>query len=324
MQATITSIAKLSGTSKSTVDRALKGLPGVNADTRQRILEIADECGYRTNVAGRALRRQHSPVRIAVIFQWNIFEKQIRTGFVAAQDQFYDLGIRLEFHDLQTAEYQELYQVLNELLDSGIKGVVLKPVEHPCIVEAINTLESKGIPVVTISSDLLHSNRFRFIGQNYYQAGRVAGSLMNTALACQGSVTIFQENDCYQAYTEREKGFRDVITDSGSKIAVNTVICCEEASSRNYKQALDYFLSDEQLDGILCTGVSYPMIARAALDSGNADIKIIGFDIFDESIPLIEQNVIDFVITQNPYREGYEGIRTLFQFLILNTSFQVF
>lgn len=322
MRATIKSIAELSGTSKSTVDRALKGLPGVNQETRQRILEIAEQCGYRTNVAGRALRRQCSPVRIAVVFRWQLFEKQIREGLLAAQNEFYDLGIRLEFFDLQTTDCEEQYHLLQSLCTSGIQGVVLKPVDHPRIVEAINALESHGIPVVTISSDLPQSNRFRFIGQNYYQAGRVAGSLMNTALGGKGRVAIFQESNSYHAYTERGKGFQEVLVEKYSSIAVDHIECKGEGIPENYNQALQYFSETGRPDGVFCTGISYPMIAQAALDSGNPQIRIIGYDIFDGSMPLIEQDVVDFIITQNPYREGHEGVRTLFQYLISNVKEQ--
>jgi DNA-binding LacI/PurR family transcriptional regulator len=52
---TIADIAKRAGVSTGAVSYALNGQPGVSAATRQRILAIADEIGWRPNIAARAL-----------------------------------------------------------------------------------------------------------------------------------------------------------------------------------------------------------------------------------------------------------------------------
>jgi DNA-binding LacI/PurR family transcriptional regulator len=59
---TIAEIAARAGVSIGAVSYALNGRPGVSAATRQRILEIADEIGWRPSVAARSLSgsRAHS------------------------------------------------------------------------------------------------------------------------------------------------------------------------------------------------------------------------------------------------------------------------
>ena len=49
-------IAKLLGVNVSTVSRALKGLPGVCDDLRQKIVEMAETQGYRPNPFAMSLR----------------------------------------------------------------------------------------------------------------------------------------------------------------------------------------------------------------------------------------------------------------------------
>lgn len=59
---TITDIARRAGVSIGAVSYALNDQPGVSVATRQRILEIANEIGWRPNVSARALsgQRTHS------------------------------------------------------------------------------------------------------------------------------------------------------------------------------------------------------------------------------------------------------------------------
>lgn len=315
MRETITTIAEKSGVSKSTVDRALKNQPGVSPETRELVLRVASECGYRKNIAVSALRRQNSPVVIAVLFRWQLFDEQIKEGLLAAQEEYYDLGVRLRFFDMKQGDYQEQYQILESLKGQDIKGIILKPVDHPEIVKVVNELESLNVPVVAVSSDLPSSKRFRLIGQNYYRAGRVAGELMATALHGKGRVAIFHESTQYHAYTERERGFEAFLQENAKEIQVKEIICADEGSSDNYQLALKYLQENADIEGILCTGISYPVIARAVLDSGNEEVTLIGYDIFEDTQELFEKRAIKFVITQNPFREGYEAVRTLFQYV---------
>ena len=54
-RATIADIAQRAGLSKGAVSYALNGLPGVSESTRQRVLKLAAEMGWRPNSATRAL-----------------------------------------------------------------------------------------------------------------------------------------------------------------------------------------------------------------------------------------------------------------------------
>src|SRR5437868_11719506 len=48
-------IAELANVSIGTVDRALHGRPGINAKTRQLVLDVAQKIGYEPNLAARSL-----------------------------------------------------------------------------------------------------------------------------------------------------------------------------------------------------------------------------------------------------------------------------
>lgn len=320
MRATIKTIAELTGVSKSTVDRALKGQAGVHPDTRERILQAAQQCGYQANMAGSALRRQRSPLRIAVVFCWRVFDLQIREGILAAQHEFETLGIQLDFYDLQTSGLEEQRDILRTLRSSDIQGIILKAVDHPDIIDLINAFEQSGVRVVTISTDLPQSQRFCFIGQNYNQGGRVAGSLMHTLLGKNGNVTILQESTEYQVYREREAGFTQYLAEQDHTCTVHTLHCLGETAPENYAFITEYLNHTPAIDGIFCTGYSYLYAAQALLDCGRTNIRLIGYDIYPETVSLLKAQAVDFVITQNPFRQGYEGIKRLFHRLTSGAS----
>ena len=55
---TIKDIAQAAGVTHPTVSKALNNAPGVRAETRQRILELAEQMNYIPNVAAKRLAKQ--------------------------------------------------------------------------------------------------------------------------------------------------------------------------------------------------------------------------------------------------------------------------
>ncbi|WP_322893093.1 MULTISPECIES: LacI family DNA-binding transcriptional regulator [unclassified Yoonia] len=97
----IKALAERLNISIGTVSRALNDMPGVNAETRQRVLEMAHEMGYVANAAGRNLRKGRT----------NTIGLIIGTGPTAlAGDNFYS---------------EVVDEMQSVLLDDGIDLVVL-------------------------------------------------------------------------------------------------------------------------------------------------------------------------------------------------------
>ena len=81
----IKDIARASGVSIGTVDRALHNKTGINAVTRTRVLSLAESMGYRPNLAARHLKSPKS-FNIAVHLPREIalFWDSLRDGILEA------------------------------------------------------------------------------------------------------------------------------------------------------------------------------------------------------------------------------------------------
>ncbi|MCD8499260.1 MAG: LacI family DNA-binding transcriptional regulator [Clostridiales bacterium] len=65
--ATIRSIAEAANVSRGTVDKVLNDRPGVSTAVRERVRRIAEEMGYKPNLAGKALAFQKKDIRIGIL-----------------------------------------------------------------------------------------------------------------------------------------------------------------------------------------------------------------------------------------------------------------
>jgi len=65
-RATIIDVAERAGVSRQTVSRAMNDLPGISADTRERVLDAARELSYRPSRFGRGLVEQ-GPITLGLV-----------------------------------------------------------------------------------------------------------------------------------------------------------------------------------------------------------------------------------------------------------------
>ena len=146
-------IASAAGVSIGTVDRALNGRKEVNAQTRDRILEIARKLGYEPNAAARALSGRRPAIRIGVCIPREIDYRPVKT--------------------LQSDQRR----TLRKLLNSGLNGLFVTPGEPAAIAPIID--EAEG-------SLLNHGGHGGARRENTKQGRTGAGWLAGSSVACGG------------------------------------------------------------------------------------------------------------------------------------------
>jgi len=119
-------IADIAQVSRGTVDRALHGRLGINEATRQRVLEIARQIGYRPNLAARALSVHKASAKIGVCIPREIhfFYDQLWSGIQEEEERASRSGIEFINRPIQNLGEGDV-EVFQELMSSGVDGIIL-------------------------------------------------------------------------------------------------------------------------------------------------------------------------------------------------------
>ena len=119
---TISDVAREASVSLMSVSRAMNNRPGLSDKTRKRILDIANQLGYRPSGVARALATNRSfTVGLMMPDVTNPFFSQIAKG---AEDVAYSMGYNLFL--VNTDEDIEREKIaLNSLLDKQVDGAIL-------------------------------------------------------------------------------------------------------------------------------------------------------------------------------------------------------
>ncbi|WP_438317978.1 LacI family DNA-binding transcriptional regulator [Candidatus Caldatribacterium sp. SIUC1] len=313
---TIKDIALASGFSIGTVDRALHGRKGISAGTRERILATARSMGYEPNRVASALTRR-KPIVLAALFprELHYFYDDVRRGFYDAVAQLRDFKVLPLVREIETLGKGE-EEALENLLRERIDGLVLVPGHRSRLNAFINRFVEKSVPVVTVSTDAPGSSRLSAVYVDPWKNGELAGELMAHFLGGKGPVAIMVGSLDIEDHFQKVQGFLSSWT-RFARGPEPKVFENEEDERRAYEATACVLEEHPDLQGIYVATANSPAVCRALEDSGFAgQVRVIATDLFGEMRPYLEKGVIHATILQNPYRQGFEAVITLFRFLV--------
>ena len=247
---TIKQIAVLAGTSRGTVDRALKGRPGVSAETKERIEKICREHHYMPNRAGVMLGLKHKQFRIGAVLPslgTSRYEDFI-AGLERAEQLFEDYGVRIELYELGESGAESI-AAMDRLISSGIQALILAPVPDERLERKAESVREGGLFVVSAgnpqfpcdASVCCNPERFaRQAGELAAFAGKSV-ALVENGTACGDGESFFRGfsqglGPARCVLREEDRGndlsLADRIAESGAEVLVCGAATAENLGSR--------------------------------------------------------------------------------------------
>lgn len=168
MSATIKDIARQLGISYATVSRALNNKYGVDPQTRQQVLDIAQSLHYRRNDLARGLVKQRTgTIGLIVPDITNPFYPEVARG---VEEAAHEAGYSVFLCNTAWEQERELLYV-RLLAEKRVEGLIIAPTAQTA--ETIETLLNGQIPVIYVSDtqNNLHSS---FIAIDNVRGGYLA------------------------------------------------------------------------------------------------------------------------------------------------------
>lgn len=239
----------------------------------------------------------------------------------AAQHDGVNLRLETPAENENVAQQTE---ILSKLDPAQLDGVALSPLDADGQTELINNIADKT-KVVTFDSDAPDARRLSYIGTSNFSAGRTCARLVSEALPQGGKIVVLLANLTKDNLRDRKGGFQeriDAYADdvepgaTGPKYVVVDYLTDNgnpEKCAENVRAALD---KTADLNGLVAMNAFQgPVILRTLKDAGKlGQIKLVTFDVADETLDGIEAGHIFATVAQDPYQFGYQAVTTLADF----------
>lgn len=203
-----------------------------------------------------------------------------------------------------------------ETLMGKMDGLAISSVSTDALAPLIDRVLAAGIPVVTFNTDNPDSKRLAFAGQDLVQSGREAGALMAKVLDGKGKVIITTIDAAAQWSIDRENGAREALKNEAGIEVVQTLNTGTDPQ-KIYSAIENAMLANPDIDGILSLECCSTPAAGTWVERNKAaeKVKVVGFDLLDQTVQLVESGNVQATIDQAPERQGFEAVNLIVKFL---------
>ncbi|MFM1783904.1 MAG: hypothetical protein RLZZ579_181 [Actinomycetota bacterium] len=274
---TYAEIASKAGVSRATVSRVMNGDDRVNSERAKAVLEAAQNLGYRTNRAARALSTGRTGL-IAVVIDddptalsdpfWGVVLAGISRVFMANDLHSLLMVSTLESADSPIAHYLE---------GGEVDGAIFLQVHKDAVV---NHLHDKGLPVVIIGRPVDPNSKIPYIDTDNRAGAQLATNHLFSR-GCRKVATL--TGDIYaSAGVDRLEGYKAAHIDANREINEELIAHCDWSFESAKIMTLRLLSRHPDLDGIFAANDTMALGAMAAVQERGRlvpdQIAIIGFD----------------------------------------------
>jgi LacI family transcriptional regulator len=296
-EVTIYDIAKKLNISAATVSRGLKDHPGINKNTKKKILNAASEMGYRSNSFASSLRKKRSNIIGVIVPRLNSnFMSDVIAGIEKVVNEAnYNLFISQSLETMKK-EISNAKAMFNNRVD----GLLVSLAYDTNNIEHFEAFVNRGIPVIFFDRVQEHKQCPNIFIDNYKAGYNITAHLIE-----QGCKRIMHIGGSQQrnVYVDRFNGYKQALADHNMTFEKDMLIINDLSASAGAEAARLILKMPEKPDAVFASNDTCAINCMQTLKKEGIkipeDIAFAGFN-NDPTSCVIEPN-----LTTIDYK-GYE------------------
>jgi LacI family transcriptional regulator len=287
-------IALQAGVGEATVDRVLNGREGVRRHTAERVRQAIRELERQSQQAGMTGRKfvidvvMQSPER---------FFEAVRAALESEMPALQPAVFRARYHFREDSSTKETATLIDTIGRRGSHGLLLKAPDDLEVAAAVDRLSTKGIPVVTLVTDVANCQRVAYVGMDNRAAGETAAYLIGQWLGVgPAKVLATLSSNRFRGEEEREIGFRRALRSRYPYLGVVDVsegLGIDKATGELVRRAL---AADPEIAAVYSIGGGNLAVLEAFEAMKRSCRVFIGHDLDSDNLGLLRAGRISAVL----------------------------
>lgn len=241
----------------------------------------------------------------------HLFFVSIHAGVDAAAKEF---GVDILWNGpREETEYSRQIEIVDSMIARHVDGLAISATDHAALVKPVERVIEAGIPVTVFDSGLDFTGYVTFVATDNYAAGQTAARRLAELVHGKGKVAELMHKPGGMSTVDRERGFEEVVAKEfpAIQIVARQYGMADRAKSRD--AAEDILTAHPDLDGMFASAEANSIGAVQAIKARglSGKVKLVTFDSSDRHIEALQDGTIDVMLVQDPYRIGYEAVRSL-------------
>jgi ribose transport system substrate-binding protein len=228
-----------------------------------------------------------------------------------------DLGVKVpELGAQSESDINGQISILENAVAQKPTAVVISPTQFAALGKPIDEA-AKSVKIIGIDSGANSKAFTSFLTTDNVQGGRVAADALGAAIEktygkAEGGVALITSLPGVGSLDQRAQGFKEELAKKypGLKLVADKVADGQATTGLNIMT--DLITANPTLRGVFASNLIMAQGAGQAIAENKLQdkIKLIGFDNDDKLVKFLADGVITGLVVQDPYRMGYDGIKT--------------
>ena len=319
----IKDIAVAAGVSAGTVDRVIHNRGNVKPAIEKKVRQVMQALDYQPNILASTLAN-NKVTRIGVVLpdhSQDAFWQFPVIGIHEALKVFSHFLLEISYYYFDENNPQSFDNQATKVLEDSLDGLILAPIFSAEATRFLTELALVNTPVVLVNTHLPDTNKLTYIGQDSYQSGILGARLVSQTFHDQATYWLLhleaEEKAANAVHIyQKEAGFFSYFNQKEA-ITIVKKSFNEEGKGESLSEFLNtVWRTSPSPNGIfVSTSKAYQLVK--ILGPKIRDAVIVGFDLLPENIQYLKSGAIDFIINQNPQKQGYRAVESLVHHLLL-------
>lgn len=318
----IKDIARLADVSVGTVDRVIHGRSGVSEISKKRVEEILQQLDYQPNMYASALASNKKYTFICLLpghlegEYWTAVEAGIHDAIANYSD--FNISVKINYYD--PYDYHSFADASAVILAEMPDGVMVAPTAPQYTKGFTERLQALGIPYIYIDSNIKNDPPLAFFGQNSCQSGYFAARMSMLLARDEKEIVIFRKIHegivGSNQQENRELGFKQYMKEHHPSYTILELDLHAERNDEDNEMLNEFFRAHPTVNNGITFNSKVYIVGEYMQLHEKRNFNLIGYDLLERNIACLKEGSVSFLIAQQPELQGFNGIKTLCDYLI--------
>jgi len=204
-------------------------------------------------------------------------------------------------------------QIVDAMVAQRVAAIAISATDERALAAPVQRAIQAGIPVTVFDSGVNVEDYVTFVATDNHGAGVTGARELAKLVGGKGKVAMVMHKPGGTSTVLREQGFEATASKEfpEMRIAAKQYGMSDRAKAR--AAAENILTAHPDLNGMFASSEASSLGAIQAIDSRGlrGKVKLITFDFSDAHVEALKAGTIDIMLVQDPFRIGYEAVRSL-------------
>lgn len=227
------------------------------------------------------------------------------------------LGIDLRtFSPDQVGNVEQQIRIVEDLVQSGYKGIVISPIDSQGITTAIEMANEAGIPVITADTEAFGGEILSHVGISNFEVAKAMGEWVVEELGGEGTVVMIEGTSGSASSNARNDGFLEAFNAApGIEILASQTGNYQKADAMRVTE--DFMVRYPEADAYVTFNDSMAMGTVEALKASQMldDVIVTGINGSQDALASIADGDLDATIEYSSFGTASQAVTAMYEYV---------